>query len=121
MFEPLTTEFFSAKYYTKNPTLQNKEKGIYFRYERITERSKRFSTPINNLIAKEGRYSISTTYSIRFKCGGYVLDQDGKMYIISDYTTGQSQNEHRALLFKPIENITVLSLTEVANPLELNV
>ena len=121
MFEPLTTEFFSAKYYAKNPTIQNKEAGVYFRYEKVTERSKRFSQPINNLIAKEGRYAISTTYSIPFKCGGYILDQDGKMYVISDFTTGQVQNEQRALFFKPVENVTVLSLTETANPLELRV
>lgn len=121
MFEPLTTEFFSAKYYKKHPTIQNAEQGVYFRYECITERSKRFSQPINNLIAKEGRYTIATNYSIPFKEGGYILTQDGRMYTIESFTAGQAQNEHRALFFKPLENLTVLSLVECANPLGLTV
>jgi hypothetical protein len=121
MFKPLTTEFYSARYYKKIPTLENAEKGVLFRYEKLTEKSKRYSQPINNLIAKEERYTILTSAPIDFVVGGYVLDQDGKMFVISDLTSGEVAIEQRALFFKPVDNHTVLSLTKVANPLGLKV
>jgi hypothetical protein len=121
MFEPLTSEFYSAKYFDRYPTIENAAKGIYFRYEKITERRKEFSQPINNLIAQEGRLTISTTYDLRVKVGGYVLTQEGRIYAISDFTTGQVQNEQRAFFFNAVEDLTVLSLVECENPLRLKV
>lgn len=121
MFEPLTTEFYSAKYYDRHPTIENSEQGVYFRYEKVTERSKAYSQPINNLITKEGRFTISTTYDIPFKLGAYILTQEGRMYTIADFTTGQVQNEQRAFFFNAINNFTMLSLVECANPLGLRV
>lgn len=121
MFEPLTSEFYSAKYYERHPTIENAESGIYFRYEKITERRKEFTQPINNLITKEGRLTISTTYDLNVKVGGYVLTQEGRMYTIADFTTGQVQNEQRAFFFNAVEDLTVLSLVECANPLRLRV
>lgn len=121
MFEPLTSEFYSAKYFEKFPTLENSETGIYFRYEKVTDRRKSYSQPINNLIAKEGRLTISTTYDLRVKVGGYVLTQEGRMYTVSDFTTGQVHNEQRALFLNAIEDLTVLSLVECSNPLRLTI
>lgn len=121
MFEPLTSEFYSAKYYERHPTIENAEQGVYFRYEKVTERSKAFSQPINNLITREGRVTISTTYDIPFRIGGYILTQEGRMYTINDFTTGQVQNEQRAFFFRAVDDLTVLSLVECANPLGLTV
>lgn len=121
MFEPLTQQFFGGRYYAKRPTIENREEGIYFRYEKLIEKSKRFSQPINNLITKEGRYTISTTFDIHFVPGGYVLDQDGHMYIISETANGDDLNEQRSFFFVSNKHFTVLSLTECANPLQLEV
>lgn len=121
MFEPLTQQFYSGKYYSEYPTLENSAEGFPFRFEHINERRRSYAQPINNLLSKEGRHNIATTATLHFEIGGYVLTQDGKMYSIEEIAEDDDINPQTAFFFSDTHHTKVLSLVECDNPLELTV
>ena len=121
MFEPLTQQFYTAKYYPEYPTLENSVQGTVFRFEHVNERKSTYSQPINNLLSKTGRFNISTTTRIHIVVGGYVLTQEGRMYVIEELAEDDDINPQRAFFFRDTQHTKVLSLVECDNPLELTV
>lgn len=121
MFKPLTVEYFSGYHYKKYPTIENKSTGIFFRYSKIVEKSRTYNQAINNLIGKEGRYTISTIYDLDVEVGHYILLQEGELYTVSEIANGEDLNEQRSFFFKDNSHFIVLSLTQCANPLGLRV
>ena len=121
MFEPRGDQFYTAKYYTSYPTLENVVTGVKFNYEKAGNEMASFAQPIRNLVTNEKRLTISTTAPIRWKVGAYVLTQDARLWVISNWMEDTTINPQAAFFFKRKMETATLSLTEVDNPLGLTV
>ena len=121
MFEPRGSQFYNAKYYESNPTLDNAIGGIKFTYEKAGDERASFSEPIRNLVTRKKTLVIATTAPIKWKVGGYVLTQDARLWVISDWSEDTPVNPQSAFFFKRRMETATISLTEVDNPLKLTV
>lgn len=121
MFEPRGSQFYNAKYYETNPTLENHVDGIKFTYEKASDERSSLTEPIRNLVTRKKTLAIATTAPIKWKVGAYVLTQDARLWVISDWTEDTPVNPQSAFFFKRKMETATLSLTEVDNPLRLTV
>lgn len=121
LFEPRGTQFYNAKYYERKPTIENRESGVFFTYEKASDESNSFSQPLQNLVTRQKTLAISTTAPIKWRTGSYVLTQDGRMWSITDWSEDEPINPQVAFFLKRNLESTRLSLIEVDNPLGLTV
>ncbi len=121
MFEPRCAQFYTGIYYKYAPTLENRQEGVKFNYEKAGNEMSTFAQPIRNLVTNEKRLVISTTAPIKWKVGAYVLTQDGRMWSIMDWAEDTTINPQAAFFFKRKMETSTLTLIEVDNPLELTV
>lgn len=121
LFEPRGTQFYSARYYSKYPTIENRENGVFFTYEKSTDERNEYAQPLRNLVTNEKTLTISTTAPIKWRVGAYVLTQDGRLWVINTWTEDEPINPQVALFLRRNLESSQLSLTEVDNPLGLTV
>lgn len=121
LFEPRGTQFYTGMYYPQRPTLQNREKGEKFNYEKVSDETANYSQPIRNLVTKQKRLSISTTAPIKWKVGGYVLTQSGQMWVIESWGEDEPINPQVAYFLRRNLESAMINLVEVDNPLGLTV
>ncbi|MBQ9115634.1 MAG: hypothetical protein IJY04_01280 [Clostridia bacterium] len=121
LFEPRGTQFYNGKYFEKYPTIENAEKGIRFTYERISDERSAFSFPVRNLVSREKKTGISTTAPIKWRVGSYILTQDGRLWVIENWSEDEPINPQTAFFLRRNLESTAIFLTEVDNPLRLTV
>ena len=121
LFEPRGTQFYTGMYYEKKPTIENREQGVKFNYERISDKAASYEQPIRNLLTRKKTLTISTTAPIRWKVGGYVLTQSGQMWVVQDLSEDEPINPQVAYFLRRNLESAKLTLVEVDNPLGLTV
>ena len=106
------TEYFLTGSYRK--TLQDSPQ--YFDYSIVDRPSKSFSEVINNLITTKMELIIRTMWDCDFIPNGYIVTQDGKMWIIQEVQTDDNNGE--VLWFSAFNPMTefIITLLEVDNP-----
>lgn len=120
MIGSLTNEgkqYYEGTYYKKKTDRQ----GSSFRYEWLINQKKSYGQAVNNLIATQGRYTIKTNWDMGFEVNGFIVDKNGKKYIISEIEKmEQSINPQVMFWFNSnIDTSFVLSLIEIENAEEL--
>lgn len=106
------TEYCLSGSYREVP----QDKPQYFDYAIVDRPSKSFSDVINNIITTKEGLTIRTMWDCGFVPNGYIVTQDGRMWVIQEIQTDYNNSEAlRFSVFNPMSEF-IIALTNVDNP-----
>lgn len=91
--------------------------GAYFEYKEIDYPTRTFGEVIDNIITTQRRMTIRTRWNLDFCINGYVVTQDGRMWIIEQVQSNSFNAQNLRFMQKNPNSEYILSLVGIDNPM----
>ena len=103
---------FSGTYRRKK-----KDRGQYFQYSESDYPALTYGETTNNISTTQNRIIIRTRWNLDFCINGYVVTQDGRMWIIEQVQSNSFNAQNLRFMQKNPNSEYILSLVGVNNPM----
>lgn len=119
LFTPRSRFTATGTYWEDRPDSAVSDGGKKFNFEYVSPYSKTYLVAFGNMQNFEsGETAVRTNDDIGFKNGGYIMLQDGRLYVILEVSTDFQAANKQALRFLgvPLSTQYVIRMVNVPNP-----